>query len=202
MDTESSGSPPVRTVRIWGHASEPLCLTPLHPTSPQILMMCTVYIDNFDPIFKILHVPTLKKSILEVSSDISIISKNPSMEAFLFAMYYAAVTTLAPESCTAYFHEEKDCLLDRYRCAAEIALANAELLINGNMVTLQALVVLLVSCSISPLISTLFSSFMRAHFQRSLDISELITLIYSCRFAFAVTMIHRLVFKSFEAVLH
>lgn len=69
------------------------------------------------------------------------------MEALLFTMYFAAVTSLTPKKCLDLFQEERDCLLDRYRYAAEIAFANAKLFIDADMTTLQALAIFLVSKS-------------------------------------------------------
>ena len=117
----------------------------LHPPSPHILMLCTLYVDNCDPVFKVLHIPTLKKAILRVSSDMDRLSGEKSMEALLFTMYLAAVTSLTPKKCLDLFQEERHCLLDRYRHAAEIAFANAKLFTDADMTTLQALAIFLVS---------------------------------------------------------
>lgn len=108
-------------------------------------MLCTFFIENFDPVFKVLHLPTLKKSVIEASSDIDNISGDTSMEALLFAMYTAAVTTLRPEKCLEIFQEEKESLLTKYRHGAELAFANADLFTSADMVLLQALVIFLVS---------------------------------------------------------
>lgn len=108
-------------------------------------MLCTVFIENFDPLFKVLHVPTLKKSVVEASSDIENISEDRNMEALLFAMYFAAVATLKPEKCTEFFQEDKERLLTKYRHGAELAFANADLFTSSDMVLLQALVIFLVS---------------------------------------------------------
>lgn len=128
-----------------GCDSQHMDLRGLHPPSSHILMLCTLYVDNCDPVFKVLHIPTLKKSILQVSSDMDKISEEKSTEALLFTMYFAAVTTLTPKKCSDLFQEKRDCLLDRYRYAAEIAFANAKLFTNADMTTLQALVIFLVS---------------------------------------------------------
>lgn len=108
-------------------------------------MLCTFFIENFDPLFKVLHIPTLKKSVIEASSDIENISGDRNMEALLFAMYCAGVTTLTPEKCTEFLQEDKETLLTRYRHGAEQAFANADLFTSSDMVLLQALVIFLVS---------------------------------------------------------
>lgn len=145
FEADSSGSPVTRSTTILGGDMKTRQLRSLHPSSSQILMLCTFFIDNFDPVFKVLHIPTLRKSVLEASSNIDDISGDRSMEAFLFAMYCAAVTTLAPEDCLETFQEEKESLLAKYRHGAEMAFANADLFTSANMVLLQALVIFLVS---------------------------------------------------------
>lgn len=122
-------------------------LRALHPTASHMLMFFTLYVANCDPVFKVLHIPTLRNSVREASSDIDKISEDKSMEALLFTLYFAAVTTLTPRKCFDLFQEEKEVLLDRYRNAAEVAFANANLFTNADMTTLQALVIFLVSKS-------------------------------------------------------
>ena len=60
-------------------------------------------------------------------------------------MYYAAVSAMTPAQCRSHLQEDKDVLLDRYRTATEIALANANILLSSDLITLQALVIFLVS---------------------------------------------------------
>lgn len=60
-------------------------------------------------------------------------------------MYYAAVSAMTPAQCMNHLQEDKETLLDRYRTATEIALANANILLSSDLMTLQALVIFLVS---------------------------------------------------------
>lgn len=145
LESEASNSPVTRSARIFGIDVQKTRLRSLHPSQSQILMLCTFFVDNVDPIFKVMHVPTLKRSILDASSSLDNIIGGKSMEALLFAMYYAAVTSLTSEDCTKYFQEDRCTLLDRYRFATEVALANADILTSADMTTLQALVIFLVS---------------------------------------------------------
>ena len=94
---------------------------------------------------KVLHIPTLSRYVEEASAQIDDIHNNRSTEALLFAMYYAAVTTMTPGDCLNYFQENRGVLLDRYRSATEYAFANANILVSSDLVTLQALVIFLVS---------------------------------------------------------
>ncbi|MCJ1268877.1 hypothetical protein MMC22_008765 [Lobaria immixta] len=145
FETDSSDSPVTRSARILGSDVQTRSLRPFHPSSTQMLMLCTFFIENFDPLFKVLHIPTLKKSVVEASSDIENISGDRNMEALLFAMYCAGVTTLTPEKCTEFLQEDKETLLTRYRHGAELAFANADLFTSSDMVLLQALVIFLIA---------------------------------------------------------
>ncbi|MCJ1469504.1 hypothetical protein MMC07_008137 [Pseudocyphellaria aurata] len=145
FETDSSGSPITRSTRILGGDTKTRLLRSFHPSSTQILMLCTFFVDNFDPMFKVLHVPTLRRSVVDASSNLDEISGDRSLEALLFAMYCAAVTTITPEKCLQIFQEEKESLLARYRHGAEMAFANADLFTSADMVLLQALVIFLIS---------------------------------------------------------
>lgn len=81
----------------------------------------------------------------DASTQIDQIHNNKSKEALLFAMYYAAVSAMTPAQCRSHLQEDKEMLLDRYRTATEIALANANILLSSDLITLQALVIFLVS---------------------------------------------------------
>lgn len=146
-ESEASNSPATRSARILGVDLQKTRLRSLHPSQSQILMLCTFFVDNVDPIFKVMHVPTLKRSVLDASNSLDNIIGGRSMEALLFAMYYAAITSLSLEDCKKYFQEDRCTLLDRYRSGTEVALANADILTSPDMTALQALVIFLVSKS-------------------------------------------------------
>lgn len=109
-------------------------------------MLLSLYVENFDPVFKVLHMPTLKRAIMDASADIENITGGKSFEALMFAMYYAGATTLPSETCLYLFQEEKEIMLNRYRHGVEMAFSNADLFTSADMMTLQALVIFLVSC--------------------------------------------------------
>ena len=97
--------------------------------------------------FKVLHMPTLRRYVADASTHVDDIQNSKSTEALLFAIYYAAVTTMTPGDCKNHLQEDKEALLDRYRSATEVAFANANILLSSDMITLQALVIFLVSQS-------------------------------------------------------
>ena len=93
---------------------------------------------------------------MSAAANIDAIPSGNYVEALLFAMYYAAITSLSQEECLQKFHDGKSSLLARYRSGTESALSNANLLSTKEIGTLQALVVFLVSLFGCPDISAIF----------------------------------------------
>ena len=133
-----------------GYSTLQFGFQPYHPSQSHMLLLCAFYVDNVDPIFKVIHVPSLKKSVSDASHDLNNVLRNKSMEALFFAMYYAAITSLSTEQCETYFQENKSQLLAKYQVACKIAFANADILIGADLVLLQALVIFLVSKILVP----------------------------------------------------
>ena len=150
LDSNCSNSPLIRSSRVWGPDVPRPGLLVCHPSSSQMLILYHFYLNNFDPLFKILHAPTLRRYVEDASTHIDQIHNNKSKEALLFAMYYAAVSAMTPAQCMNHLQEDKEMLLERYRTATELALANANILLSADLITLQALVIFLVSQSHFP----------------------------------------------------
>lgn len=122
--------------------------------------MWQLYQENVDPIVKVIHVPTVDKLIKETRKDLN--SLTPPNEALMFAIYYAAITSIddadvrkGTHPCslgnmTDYaqvktnFGVEKSKLSSQYRFALEQALAKAEFLVSPELVVLQAFILFLV----------------------------------------------------------
>ena len=117
----------------------------LHPPPNHISILCELYIENCDPMFKVLHVPSLRKFVAHACSNVHGIPSGNFIEALLFAIYYAAITSLTGEQCLQFFQDSRERLLARYRMATETALANADMLNTKELGTLQALLIFLVS---------------------------------------------------------
>lgn len=145
LESDCSNSPSIRSSRVWGCDVPRPGLLVWHPSSSQMLVLYTFYVNNFDPMFKVLHIPTLRRYVEGASTHIDDIHNDKSTEALLFAMYYSAITTMTPAQCMNHLQEDKEVLLDRYRTATEIAFSNASILLSPDLITLQALVIFLVS---------------------------------------------------------
>lgn len=117
----------------------------LHPCPQWMSTLGSLYARNCDPMFKVLHIPSLEKLILNASTNVQEIPYGNYVEAMLFAVYYCAVTSLTQEECLQHFQDGREHLLALYRTSTETALANADMLNTTELGTLQALVIFLVS---------------------------------------------------------
>lgn len=126
----------------FGYSSQSVDMLSLHPLPAQVELYWGTYVDRVDPLCKILHIPTLRPTVLRAASHLSSISKG--FECLLFAIYYAATTSLSAEDCVKRFSEDKQVLLTRYRFAVEQALARANFLTTEETVVLQAFVIFLI----------------------------------------------------------
>lgn len=113
----------------------------------QAFMLWQTFLQNVNPLSKVIHAPHVQPQVLEASKDFDSVSK-PAI-ALLFAIYAAAVMSLKEEDCQAQLNMTKTALLGRYFSAAQQALSAASFMKSRNFVTLQAFVVFLVSRDIS-----------------------------------------------------
>lgn len=80
---------------LWGHPIDGRDLRDLRPLPSQVPFIWQTYLDLVDPFIKILHIPTISRSIREVNSSSN--PSSPAMEALMFSIYLAAVTALSDE---------------------------------------------------------------------------------------------------------
>ncbi|KAI1804254.1 fungal-specific transcription factor domain-containing protein [Daldinia bambusicola] len=127
---------------VLGYSSSNVDLRKLHPLPSQIPFFWQVYQENVDPLVKILHVPSMNKIIRELRSNMDNIS--PGMEALMFAIYYASITSMEDNEVKVNFGAEKAQLIKKYRFATEQALAKANFLVTSELVVVQAFTLFLV----------------------------------------------------------
>ena len=122
-------------------APEPSGLHYLHPPETRIFTLWQIYLENVDPLLKIVHVPTTQGQILRACSHLGTIP--PPVEAVMFSMYYSAITSLQ-DSTRMFPNEDRGELLERYRTGLERALAKAKFMTRPEVPTLQALTLYLI----------------------------------------------------------
>lgn len=108
----------------------------LHPPPEIMARLWALYLQNVDPLVKILHRPTIAKALQRY---IEYRSLSPPTNALVFAIYFCAVTSLKPHDCLEELGETSDVVVARYRNSIERALAEADYLNTNELETLQAL---------------------------------------------------------------
>jgi hypothetical protein len=112
-------------------------LTALHPNQIQIFKLWQVYIENFDPLLKVTHTPTLQGRIVNAASDVTNI--DPALEALMFSIYCVAIFSLGHKECQKRFGQPREDLLSQYQLGARESLLNCKFLRTGNREVLTAL---------------------------------------------------------------
>jgi hypothetical protein len=108
-----------------------------------MLRLWQIFLENFNPLVKLLHYPSAQQTISAAISDYT--KLEASTEAFLFSISLCAVTTLSDEECLEQIGEARSTLLVRYAEATQQALANAQFLKSTDIIILQSLTLYLVS---------------------------------------------------------
>lgn len=108
-------------------------------------MLCTVYFQNVDPVFKVLHRPTVQVSISAAADNLNAGPLDAAQEALMFSIYFAATTSMTQEQCQAHLGQDREKLLAQFKYGAETALANAHFLISTELKSLVAFVIYVVS---------------------------------------------------------
>lgn len=118
-------------------------LYPLHPTSNYASRYWQLYVENIDPVVKILHVPSFEKKFRDANKDLQRLEAGT--EALMFSIYYSVIASLSVDTVQAEFKESKDNLLKKYQFAIKQALSKAKFMKSKELAPLQALTQYLVS---------------------------------------------------------
>lgn len=112
-----------------------------HPLPSQVPFLLTVYSDNVGLFAQIVHMPAVSKLVSDTRAGGTALTA-PN-EALLFAIYYAACTSMEEEDVMTNFGRAKAELSLQFRLGFEYALAKADFLNEPNVVLVQALVIFL-----------------------------------------------------------
>jgi hypothetical protein len=140
--TSSSSFPAAHQAFLFGASALPHDIRQLHPSPEHIFCYWQAFKVGVDPLTKIVHVPTTESLIMKAAENLDELGRGP--ECFMFAMYYAAVTSFSAQDCREKLGAEKPELLSRYRFGVEQSLARAGFLNTQEMIVLQALALFLV----------------------------------------------------------
>ncbi|PWY96234.1 mitogen-activated protein kinase [Aspergillus sclerotioniger CBS 115572] len=104
-----------------------------HPTHQDAMKLWEAYINNVEPLCKVLHIPTTGKMI------------EAAQECLLFSIYHFAVFSMTDEDCVYNFGQSRSTLLARYQFALRQSLVNASWLKTTEMPVMQAYVLFLIA---------------------------------------------------------
>ena len=137
---------PAQADMVFGTSTPRSNLRALHPHPSHIPLLWNAFQDNVTPLTKVLHNPSTKTLFLQASQKLDSVSR--SVNALLFCVYLATVTSLSEQECMNMLGEPKTTLFTRYKYAAQKALLSANYLRSSDLMVLQAFVVYLVSASV------------------------------------------------------
>lgn len=122
---------------MFGDVSSGNAVRQMHPSYDHVLLLWQIFLQNVNPMTKLVHQPTLQEIITRASLDMDHLSKG--LEALMFSIYTAAVTSMESDDCEIKLGESREVLLMRYRHATRKALARAGFMATSDIQVLQAL---------------------------------------------------------------
>ena len=121
----------------------PGAMTEPSPHMQQVLF--TAFIENVDPMFKVFHVPTLRRLFEEGKPYLGQDASSSSCQALKAVAWYAAVNTMTDDECETRLGQGRTDLIQRYRRTADVRIAQVDVVNTNDLTTLQAFVAYLVS---------------------------------------------------------
>ncbi|KAE8355156.1 fungal-specific transcription factor domain-containing protein [Aspergillus coremiiformis] len=118
-------------------------LSALHPSPLHIFKIWQTFLENINPLIKILHGPTIQQQLLDASGSLDTVSKE--FEALMFSIYCIALVSMRADDVQNTYGETKAILLSRYHRGARLAFTRAGILRTSKIVVLQAFVLYLLS---------------------------------------------------------
>ncbi|KAL8831750.1 MAG: hypothetical protein Q9191_000678 [Dirinaria sp. TL-2023a] len=116
-------------------------LRSLHPSPIQSLRLWQTFLDNVNPLVKLVHAPTVQQALLEATEDLDDVPR--PMECLMFAIYACAVLSMSNAECEKILGEARSDALPRYQNATRQALIGTGLLKTSNITLLQSFVLFL-----------------------------------------------------------
>lgn len=126
---------------LFNYSSVAQSLRNFHPPAAQICKYWRIFKENVDPLIKIFHRPSTEKVVAAAAKSLDHISK--PMEVMMFAIYFAAITSLSEAESVRVLGIEKQAALETYRFGFEQAMARADFLSTQELVVLQSFVLFL-----------------------------------------------------------
>lgn len=117
------------------------------PSPWQALQLWQAYVNNVDPVIKILHIPSIKPHIHAAIKDIERADK--SMALLLSVVFFAAAISLDNENALRLLGCEKGAALQQFQRQVELAIAKSNVMHSPCLRSLQGLTIYLVSSALA-----------------------------------------------------
>ncbi|KAJ5835730.1 Transcription factor [Penicillium robsamsonii] len=125
--------------------SSPQANKPLN-LQPQIRhRLCDIFFHNVDPLFKILHRPSLQAFLKEGKPYLDYEQDHQAPATLALAMYLCAVCTLDEVECQSMFNTSKKIIVAEFQKETELALARVDFVTTNDLTVLQAYIISLLA---------------------------------------------------------
>ncbi|KAJ5833273.1 hypothetical protein N7474_001584 [Penicillium riverlandense] len=102
--------------------------------------LCEIYLRNVDPVFKILHRPSLRAFLVEDQPYLDYEAGHMAPATLASAVYYAAVCTIEDSQCRSLFGLDKKSVSANLQRGTEAALLKSDFMTTNDLTVLQAYV--------------------------------------------------------------
>jgi hypothetical protein len=130
---------------LFGSRQTNMNLKDLHPEPGHTFQLWQLFLDNINPLLRVVHVPTMQRRVIDAVSNIK--SMTPITEALMFSIYSIATMSLGADECQVMFGSAKQDLLTKYQVGCRQALVNCGFLRCNDRDCLTALFLYLVRFS-------------------------------------------------------
>jgi hypothetical protein len=149
-EEEAPGQPGLGTSLVGSESSESMTGSPqsykgLTISSHVRRQLCEIYLRNVDPVFKILHRPSLRAFLRDGQPYLDYEPGHHAPATLAWAVYYAAVCTIDDSQCQLLFGVDKKTITADLQKETEAALVKADFVTTNELTVLQAYVLSLVS---------------------------------------------------------
>ncbi|KAJ5119166.1 fungal-specific transcription factor domain-containing protein [Penicillium atrosanguineum] len=111
----------------------------LYPDPQLALRLWKTYIENVDPVVKVLHIPTTQSSMIALIADPS--QTVSSFSALAFAVYFAATTSLTEDEISSISPENRSTLLERFKNGLNQIIIELNLFNEPDVTTIEAIAI-------------------------------------------------------------
>lgn len=130
-------------------SNSPQSLKGIHISPQTRRTLCEIYIRNVDPLFKLLHRPSLRAFLHDDQPYLDYEHDHQAPTTLAFAVFSVAVCTIDDSQCQLLFGLDKKNAFADLQKETEAALVKADFITTNDLTVLQAFVLSLVSFSLN-----------------------------------------------------